>query len=492
MIEPNTTNSALREYKSQDVEDYFGQFCDRARNDFATFRRIIRPNMLWGWWTEEVARELMQFYRDLVDGRRPKLALMAPPQHGKTWTVGDFIAWIAGKHPELKTIFASYSDDLGMAVNNSLQRTIKLPVYADIFKTRIDQPGWQCNNNLIEYEGHPGSFRNTTVSGPINGFGLDLGVIDDPVKGRAEANSKITRDKTWGWFVDDFFNRFAADAGLLIIMTRWHVDDLLGRFLDRFPDVRVLCYPAIAEEDEVHTYKGAPVYRRKGDALFPEHKPLDFLLERKKLETQASWESLYQQHPIIVGGGELPIEKLQVLHYFDRSKVVYSVRYWDKAATSNNDAAYTVGVLMHKLSDSTHVIEHVARGRWNALDREQRIKALAVTDSNAYKNYEVVVEQEPGSGGKESAENTIRNLAGFRVSAEKVTGPKEVRAQPFAAQVQGGNVWLMAGDWGAPFLDECESWPSGRYKDQVDAAAGAFNRLVRSTSFNQNYHEWAY
>jgi predicted phage terminase large subunit-like protein len=178
--------------------------------------------------------------------------------------------------------------------------------------------------------------------------------------------------------------------------------------------------------------------------------------------------------------------------YFDRLKIVHSVRYWDKAGTNNNeDAAYTVGVMMHKLSDDTYVIEHVARGRWNALDRERQIKAWAVADSKTCKSYEVVVEQEPGSGGKESAESTIRNLAGFVVSADRVTGSKEVRAQPFAAQVQGGNVWLVAGDWVAPFLDECESWPSSRYKDQIDAAAGAFNKLVDSTTYISDYTKWA-
>jgi len=67
-----------------------------------------------------------------------------------------------------------------------------------------------------------------------------------------------------------------------------------------------------------------------------------------------------------------------------------------------------------------------------------------------------------------------------------------VRAQPFAAQVQGGNVWLVAGEWIAAFLDECESWPSGRYNDQIDAAAGAFNKLVISTSYNTNFRQWAY
>jgi hypothetical protein len=60
-----------REYRTEDVEDYFGQFWDRARNDFATFRQLKRQNMLWGWWTEEVARELQRFYRDLIEGRRP-------------------------------------------------------------------------------------------------------------------------------------------------------------------------------------------------------------------------------------------------------------------------------------------------------------------------------------------------------------------------------------------------------------------------------------
>lgn len=233
--------------------------------------------------------------------------------------------------------------------------------------------------------------------------------------------------------------------------------------------------------------------RHKGQPLFAEFKPLDFLLDRKKVKTRGSWESLFQQNPIVVGGGELPIDKLNMLPYLDRSKIVHSVRYWDKAGTANNeDAAFTVGVLMHKLSDATYIIEHVARGRWNALDREQQIKMFAIADSKTCKSYEIVVEQEPGSGGKESAENTIRNLAGFRVSADKVTGSKEVRAQPFAAQVQGGNVWLVAGDWVTPFRDECETWPSGRFKDQIDAAAGAFNKLAASSSYNLDYKQWAY
>jgi hypothetical protein len=116
------------------------------------------------------------------------------------------------------------------------------------------------------------------VSGQINGLELHLGVLDAPPKGREEARRLNARNKVWDWFADDFLSRFAKDAALLVVMTRWDVDDLLGRYIARFPDVRMLNYPAIAE------YDGQ--FRRKGDPLFPELKPLDFLMERKKLLTQ--------------------------------------------------------------------------------------------------------------------------------------------------------------------------------------------------------------
>ena len=197
---------------------------------------------------QQVSLELQQFYDEFAAGRRPILVLQAPPQHGKSMAAEDFIAWVAGRNPDLKIIYASFSDDLGVRTNLALQRTIQSSPYQLAFaNTRIGESGWQCNNELIEFAGRRGSFRNVTVNGAVNGMELHLGVIDDPVKGRAEANSQLIRDKTWLWFTDDFRSRFARDSALLIIMTRWHVDDLLGRLIDRVHDVEVLRYPAIAE-----------------------------------------------------------------------------------------------------------------------------------------------------------------------------------------------------------------------------------------------------
>jgi predicted phage terminase large subunit-like protein len=87
-------------------------------------------------------------------------------------------------------------------------------------------------------------------------------------------------------------------------------------------------------------------------------------------------------------------------------------------------------------------------------------------------------EQEPGSGGKESAENTVRNLAGYSIRTETVTGDKVTRADPYAAQAGAGNVDLLAGAWNEPYLEELAAFPNGRYKDQVDSSSGAFNKLA--------------
>jgi predicted phage terminase large subunit-like protein len=475
----------IRLFDAGDLHARAEEAAHAARGSFVAFRRLIRPNMLWGWWVEQISLQLDRFYAAFAAGKRPKLAIASPPQHGKSWAAEDFAAWVAGKNPDLKTIYTSYSEDLGTLRNHYLQRTIQSQRYRGIFgNTRIGSPGWQTSTNLLEYVGHAGSFRNTTVGGPITGMELHLGIVDDPVKGQAEAKSKRIRDRTWDCFVDDFMSRFAADSALLIIMTRWHIDDLVGRFMLKEPKLRKLIYPAIAEKDDG--------FRRKGEPLFPELKPLDFLLERKKLMTQASWEAEYQQNPIIVGGGVLPVDKLRVTQIFDRKEIKASMRAWDKAGTDGGDGAYTAGVLMHQMKDGRFVIENVTRGHWGALEREQIIKQLAQLDTQELRrygswNYSVIIEQEPGSGGKESAEATIRNLAGFTVTADKVTGSKEVRAEPFAAQVQGGNIWLVGGSWIADFLEEAEAWPSGRTLDQIDAAAMAFAHLTAGSQYDQSY-----
>jgi hypothetical protein len=408
----------------------------------------------------------------------------------------DFAAWLAGKRPDWKTIYASYSDDLGVRCNLNLQRLFVSERYRGVFPnfeighahSRGLGSVWQMNSGLIEYVGYKGSFRNTTVRGQITGMELNLGIIDDFVKGRAEASSKNDRDKTWNWFTDDFMTRHSKDSALLVIATRWHISDLIGRMREKWKDMTVLNFPAIAEKDET--------FRKKGEALFPEHKPLDFLLERKQLMTESSWAAEYQGHPFLTGSGDIPIEKMKTLQYFDRSEVAATVLSVDKAGTEGGDGAQTAIVIMHRMKNGTYVIENIICGRWASLEREKYIKAWADYMRNQMSplgaGFKVVIEIEPGSGGKESYEASVRNLAGHNVFGDKPGAgrSKEVRAEPFCAIVQGGQMWLHAGTWIPAFLEECGNWPMSPKKDQVDAAAQAFHWLTGATTGEYSLDVW--
>jgi predicted phage terminase large subunit-like protein len=154
------------------------------------------------------------------------------------------------------------------------------------------------------------------------------------------------------------------------------------------------------------------------------------------------------------------------------------VRYWDKAGTQDG-GAYTSGVLIAKHEGRIY-IENVVRGQWSAYERERTIKQTAEMDATQYGSKSAVkiyVEQEPGSGGKESAENTIRNLAGFSIYADRPSGDKDTRLDPFAAQAEANNVVMVRGIWNQDYVEEMVTIPNGTYRDQGDATAGAFNML---------------
>lgn len=476
-----------RPITDEDLDLYERFYCAEAREDFYAYRRYLNPKLAVGWYQQDVAQNLQRFYADWYAGKKPVLILASPPQHGKSTQLTDFISWASGKNPELRTIYTSYADNLGTVANQRLQRIFASDKFARVFPDM--GAVWRMpvgtkpsrNTYHLEFGEGKGEFRNTTVRGQITGLGLDLGVIDDPLKGREEARSLPIRNKTWEWFTDDFFSRFSENAALVMIMTRWHLDDPVGRFMEMYPNAHLLSYPAFGrfrngkwteEEDE-----------KKALPLFPELKSKEFLLKRKKLLSQGSWKSLYQQNPIAVGGGMFPVAMFRSVVSVPRKDIVKSVRYWDKAGTQDG-GAYTAGVLMHLMADETFLVEDVRHGQWGALEREKRIKQTAATDEAMCPNLEIYVEQEPGSGGKESAERSVRMLAGHSAYADRVTGDKEVRADPYAAQVQGGNVALVAGEWNADYLDEHEDFPAGRRKDQVDASSGAFNKLAEGSTYD--------
>ena len=282
---------------ANDIDLYEQWWVEKSRVNFLAYRQFMRNDRFTsGWFIADLCKHFQQFYLDLRAGLRPILLIQSPPQHGKSWTVSDFISWISGKWPEIRSIYATYSDTLGVRCNLSQQRQIDSEKYNKIFPgTRLNSKKGGAIRNLehlefLDSDGNItyGEFRNTTVKGRINGESLDLGIIDDAVKGREQANSIAWSQKIWEWFIDDFMTRFSESAGLLIIMTRWSTHDIIARLIkikNRFKNgIKILNYQAIATKDETN--------RKEGDPLFPELKSLEFLNTEKAIRHQSSWESL--------------------------------------------------------------------------------------------------------------------------------------------------------------------------------------------------------
>lgn len=443
-----------------------------CRRDFLTYRQTINPKAKWGWWQKEIATELQQFYEDLIAGLRPKLVIQAPPQHGKSVQIIDFISWVAGKHPDFRTIYTSFSERLGIRANLRLQRLYSSEIYAEIFPgTMINKSNvvtvsgqYLRNREIIEYVDRDGFFRNTTVRGSITGESLDLGVIDDPIRGRQDANSEAIRDSAWDWFTDDFFTRFSEEAGLLAILTRWHIDDPIGRLIERYPEVKVLSYPAIAEVDEPN--------RKAGEALFPEHKSIDFLREREKIMDSANWMALYQQRPTAAEGDLFKPDQIKILDALPYGHIQW-VRGWDLASTTTGD--WTAGAKIGRLPDGRFVIADMVRLRVGPDERDAALVNTAALDTVATK---ISIPQDPGQAGKTQVLYLTRSLVGYSVMTSPESGDKVTRAEPVAAQINVGNVLMLRGAWNDKFIDELRVFPNGIHDDQVDALSRAFSHLI--------------
>lgn len=384
--------------------------------------------------------------------------IFMPPRHFKSETVTvRYAAWRLECDPAMRVIVGAYSQTLAEKFSRKTRRIARSRLH--LSKERAASEDWETEQG--------GGLRAVGVGGGITGQGGNLVIVDDPVKNREEANSETYRNKVWDWYTDDLYTRLEPGAAMILIMTRWHQDDLAGRILvsENAKQWTVVSLPAEAEE-------GDPLGRHIGQALCPERFD-EAALEDIHREIGNSFYALYQQRPQPAEGGMFKREKAQIAA---ASPVEGSrVRFWDKAGTK--DAGdYTVGVRMLRAPNGTYYVEDVVRGQWEASDREAMMRQTAMLDGTKVR---IKIEQEPGSSGKDSAAASIRNLAGFSVEALPSSGSKEDRADGLAAQWGAGNVFLVKADWNANYIEELCAFSSGKHDDQVDASSGAFSALAK-------------
>jgi predicted phage terminase large subunit-like protein len=408
-------------------------------------------------------------------GRVNRLLVSIPPRHGKSELISKYFpAWLLGTFPDRRVILTSHGAEFaaewGMKVRDLIQEFG--PSYFGV-NVRSDSKAadrW----DLVRKRG---GMNTAGVAGPIMGRGAELFIIDDPFKDWREAGSATIRENVWKWYTSTAYTRLNPGAAMVLVMSRFHTDDLAGRILAQAEvsgeKWEVVNIPAIAEDNDI-------LGRQPGEALWPERYPIEVLRQIRATIGEYLFSAMFQGRPTPPEGLMFRVadfEFVEAVPFGSRF-----VRYWDKAGTKGGSGAATAGVLMAKADHEPFIVCDLVHGRWGAGEREATIKATAEQDQLRYGNVEIWVEQEPGSGGKESAENTVMNLAGFNIHAETVRGDKTLRAGPMEAQSKARNIKLLRDQpghrWNLQFIDELSCFPLGARKDIVDASSGAFNKLA--------------
>lgn len=416
----------------------------------------------------------------VVAGENDRLIIEMPPRHFKSTTVNQFfVPWLLGSYPDMKVGLASYEADFASQWGRKA-RDILEEYGQQVFGVKLR--GDSSAANRWDIAGHDGGMWTAGVGGPITGKGADLLICDDPIKNAEEAMSEVIREKQWAWWQSTFYTRSEGLGAIILIMTRWHEDDLAGRLLaaeeeggDRWRRVRL---PALAEENDL-------LGREVGEPLCPEMYPKEWLLRRKRAVGSHYWEAMYQQRPVPPGGAMFKREWFEIVNDYPRD--AQSARYWDLAATeakAGSDPDWTAGCGGCIDAQSIFYITDVRRDRITPQSVERLIMQTAQTDGVECR---VRMEQEPGAAGKNVIDHYRRRvLIGYDFDGVLASGAKEVRAQPWASYAEAGNIKLVRGPWNKAFLDEVERFPFGSHDDQVDALSGLCETLGKPV-----YRSWA-
>lgn len=451
----------------------------RRRQRLAAFPRFgdwctqVSPAWRWDWPHLVLMQEALD---SVTRGEIHKLMFFMPPRHGKSESgTVRYPVYRLERDPATRCLITAYGKSLSEKLSRKARKLGKERF--QLSKERTAAEDWETTAG--------GGIRAVGVCGPVTGTGADLITIDDPVKSRAQANSPAYREAAWEWYCDDIRTRLEPGGAMVLTMTRWHEDDLAGRILlsDDGPNWTVIRCPALAETQEERDEWAEkfgrplgmpdPLGREPGQALCPERYDEEALAELRRV-LRNSFYALFQQTPRAKEGGFFQRAWFEIVPEMP-AQVVSRIRWWDRAATEG-DGDYTAGVRVSRGSNGLLYVEHVKRGQWASAKRDKAIRETAETDPEGTKFW---TEQEPGSSGKDAALAFVRLLEGFTAKFETSTGSKEDRADPLASQAAVGNVKLVRGRWNKAFVDELCEFPTGNNDDQVDAAAGAFNKLMK-------------
>lgn len=459
-----------------------------ARRHLLDFICLADPTYKVGAHHRIVANQLEATYNEVAavkagrlhpdDCTENRIIITMPPRHGKSrMCTEEFPAWGLGNHPDLSFIITSYSADL--AYDFSRRARNRLAEHAKLFGIRVAPDSAAVGRWSIEKHPH-GGLVASGVGGPITGRGAHIAIIDDPFKNWQEAASKTIRENVKDWYRTTLRTRLAPGGAIIVILTRWHEDDLAGWLLKEAKEGtgeqwKVINLPAIAEED------GDLVGRKVGEALWPDMFGVKYLEDTKMALGSYLFNALYQQRPRPAEG---TIFKRQHFRYFDVSEGVYTLhredgltdrfgleQCWhfqtcDPAGSSKDEADYFVLSTWVVTPRADLLLYDVQRLHIEGADQPSLI-------SSGFQRFHPSIIGIESKGIGLTLFQILRN-SGLPVHELKAETDKVTRSLPVAARYEAHKVFHMQGaHWLGDWEDELTAFPKGQHDDQVDTASYA-------------------
>jgi predicted phage terminase large subunit-like protein len=391
-----------------------------------------------------------------------RLVISMPPRHGKTELASiRFAPWYLGRNPTHNVIQSTYSGEFAEDNGRKTRGLVGSPEYRAFFGFGLDQSSKAVSRWQTELGG---AYFAVGVGGPLTGRGANVLLIDDPHKNRQEAESQTMRDRVWDWFASTAYTRLEKNGIAIIIMTRWHEDDLVGRVLNGPEHWEQLVLPAVAEVDEE--------YRAEGEPLWPEKYDRQALAQIRETVGGREWASLYQQRPSAAEGNVFQRDWFRF--YSEPPAFKRIVQSWDTAFKAGQDNDRSACTTWGIADDGYYLLDCWAE-RVEFPDLKRQVQMLA----DKWHPHDILVEDK-ASG--QSLLQELRRDTRLPLLAVKVDKDKLARAYAVTPLFESGNVRVPASAaWMADYIDELASFPAGAHDDRVDSTTQALERMALMT-----------
>ena len=423
--------------------------------------RVYRPNG-----AAKLLCETVQRFLDTDTGNPYDILIVTmPPQHGKSMNLTETLpSWYLGNHPDNSVIEVSYNDTFAERFGMLNKRKIE-EYGAELFGIEIAKDSRSKSD--FELQGYRGSMRSRGIKAGITGNPCHLMIIDDPIRNREEADSPTMRQKMIAGWMDNMKSRFAAKTKVILILTRWHEEDLAGWLLVNDPYVTILRLSCECDSED------DPLGRQIGDPLCPEiGKDKNWLegFKRSMVRTEGtrSWNALYQGRPSSEQGNLIHRDWWQ--WYEERPEMAQMILSVDASFKGNEDNDFVAVQCWGKRDANVYWLD----GYKKHMDFPQTLKAVREMAKKWPQARPIYIEDKAnGSAVIAMLQHEIPGIV-----AVNPLGGKTARLNAVAGFIEAGNVHLPQNDREAEDLVEsCAVFPMGAHDDDVDAMTQALNKL---------------